>query len=181
MVNLSGVLENVQINFSASRGDHAETLSLTQRIAEILSPETVFQFWKRVIPNEDEDECWGWSGYTARGYGSFEADGKKWAAHQVAWDLFNGKSHRPFWVLHRCDNPICCNPKHLFLGTNRDNVIDSIRKGNHGCKGNRIPNALVDQIREDFRIGVLMQIQIAEKYGVSSSQVCKIVNRKTVR
>lgn len=175
------MLETGQFIFSASRGSHAETLSLTQRSAEILSPQVAFKFWSRVQPSENEDECWGWSGYAAKGYPSFESEGRKWLAHQVSWNLFNGKSHRPFWVLHKCDNPICCNPSHLFLGTNRDNVIDAVRKGIHGCKGKRIPNALVNQIRQDFMVGVLMQMEIAEKYGVSPSQVCKIVNRKTVR
>lgn len=70
------------------------------------------------------------------GYGLFQVHGYAMRAHRVAWMLWRGEIPDGMFVLHRCDNPPCCNPDHLFLGTSRDNIDDMLRKGRQ-AKGER--------------------------------------------
>ena len=77
--------------------------------------------------------CLEWTGYMSgvapRNYGCTRYKSKGIAAHRLSWILNVGPIPRGLWVLHKCDNPPCCNPDHLFLGTNRDNVTDRDKKG----------------------------------------------------
>jgi hypothetical protein len=85
-----------------------------------------------------EDGCWEWQGYRhPNGYGRVSWLGKVQWAHRVVWQLCFGDIPDDLWVLHHCDNPPCCNPEHLFLGTPKDNTQDSIRKGRWNAKGLR--------------------------------------------
>ncbi len=87
------------------------------------------RFWPKVL-KLGKNKCWKWlAGKNAKGYGRL-SDGKKMdLAHRLSWILHNGplpyhNSYHGMCVLHRCDNPECTNPKHLFLGTNDDNIRD---------------------------------------------------------
>lgn len=81
------------------------------------------------------DGCWGWSGATGRhGYGSLSSRDKKVSkspekAHRVSYEKTFGPIPEGLHVLHRCDNPPCTNPEHLFLGTPKDNAVDRTEKG----------------------------------------------------
>lgn len=77
-------------------------------------------------------ECWEWQGYRIdKGYGRLRHEGGKKLAHRVSYEAFVGAIPDGMCVLHKCDNPPCVNPDHLFLGTNLDNVKDCINKGRH--------------------------------------------------
>ena len=81
--------------------------------------------------------CWEWTGKSIRkGYGQMRVDTiKKESAHRLSYKIFKGEISDGLQVCHTCDNPKCVNPSHLFLGTNMDNVLDSIKKGrrNNWC------------------------------------------------
>jgi hypothetical protein len=91
-------------------------------------PTMLQRFYDR-IPWGANDECWVWPGIkTEDGYGRFG----RWRAHCIVWEL-NSQQPVPkgMQVCHRCDNPSCCNPTHLFLGTHQDNIDDKMRKGRY--------------------------------------------------
>lgn len=94
-------------------------------------------FWKRVTPG-DPDVCWPWNvdrGKKPRAYGNISIYGgpeigiKCISAHRASWVLHFGEIADDVQVCHHCDNTLCVNPKHLFLGTQSDNIKDSIAKG----------------------------------------------------
>ena len=86
---------------------------------------------------DETSGCWNWTGAIHRnGYGKFgRRDGDRQrtdGAHRVAWEVLIGPIPDGLHVLHKCDNPCCINPEHLFVGTNQDNVDDMMAKGRHG-------------------------------------------------
>lgn len=147
-------------------------------------------FWSKV-DKRGPDECWEWTGRVCpKGYGYFDRRrGRKckWKerAHRHAWSLVNGEIPKGLHVLHRCDNPKCVNPRHLFLGTHRENMQDKVRKGrqarNTHVRGEMQGNAVLTDgevllIRE--LAGSLTQRRIGERFGIGQDQVSRIVNRK---
>lgn len=98
------------------------------------------RLWAKVDKSGGDDACWEWqakSVITSLGYGAINVDGKITVAHRVAWSLVNGEIPDGLFVCHKCDNPKCCNPSHLFLGTCSDNINDMCAKGRHGMKGKK--------------------------------------------
>ena len=83
------------------------------------------RFWSKVNKTE---HCWLWIAYRER-YGIFKSGSKCIKAHRYSWVIANGDIPNNLRVLHRCDNPACVRPDHLFLGTQRDNILDMENKG----------------------------------------------------
>jgi hypothetical protein len=145
-------------------------------------PAAADRFWAKVDRRSPE-ECWPWKAGIHRGYGLFRAekDRPMVRAHRYSWALANGPIPEGMNVLHRCDNPPCCNPAHLFLGTQLDNVEDCAAKGrrrppsgeNNGRA--KLTAELVDQIRTEYRPG--LQQALANKYGVSRATVSRVLRR----
>src|SRR3989304_4885937 len=92
------------------------------------------RFWEKVDKSQGDDSCWIWMGARAENgiysYGQFRLDNeRRVVAHRYVYELQNGPIPEGMFICHHCDNPPCVNPSHLFLGTPRDNNLDSIAKG----------------------------------------------------
>lgn len=89
-----------------------------------------FERYMHFVEKPDKcNECWKWHGTTdIQGYGHLRVDGRKTLAHRYSYQLHLGDFDQSLYVLHKCDNPNCTNPMHLFLGTHMDNMVDMIKK-----------------------------------------------------
>ena len=127
------------------------------------------------------DGCWEWIAYKdGGGYGIIKIDGKKQKAHRVAYRLYVGEIPDGMCVCHRCDNPGCVNPGHLFLGTMADNMRDCENKGRRvhpsGEKNGRakLTEAQVVEIRVRYSEGDT-QSELAKEFGVTQTAISHIV------
>jgi len=128
-------------------------------------------------------QCWIWTGaHTTSGYGLVWRGGSYQRAHRVSWEMTCGPIPEGMLVLHRCDNPPCVNPGHLFLGTDADNVSDKVEKGRHprgeGDGKHILTEGEVQDIRNLYRTSGLYHYQIARIYGVSKGCVRDIISRE---
>ena len=151
-----------------------------------LQAEVTRRFWDRVEAG-GLDCCWPFQGSTSDGgYGRFRHKRKLWNAHAFAYFLIHGDYDRTLDVCHSCDNPPCCNPIHLWLGTTTDNMLDMWRKGRHpvtGLKGESVAVAIlteteVREIRECNARGE-SQRSLARRFLVNWRTVNALVLRKT--
>jgi len=138
------------------------------------TPHDVARFWSKVQVGDPED-CWPWLASTSWGYGQFVFDYHLMNAHRFAYWLHYSKHPGDLQVCHKCDHPLCCNPEHLFLGTQRDNMEDCAKKG-HMAK--KLTEDDVREIRAKHVSGAT-QRQLAKDYGVNSFCISAIVHRRT--
>ena len=133
------------------------------------------RFWDKV---DKTDSCWNWTGATRDGYGSFmvrQQDGRY--KPRYPHRLVMGEPDAV--VRHKCDNPLCCNPEHLEVGTRADNSQDMVRRGRapDGRNHKLLPRHVVE-IRLRTHLGE-SQRSLAEEYGVHRRMVGKIVNKQS--
>lgn len=127
--------------------------------------------------------CWEWSlGVCTAGYGRLSYCGKNRVASRVMWIAVHGSIPNGLWVLHRCDNPKCINPDHLFLGTRRDNIDDMVRKGRASaprgtaCNKAKLTEEIVWQIRKEHHQDGIGFRPLGRKYGVSDAAIRKLIS-----
>lgn len=149
-----------------------------------MTPNQTENFWRRIDRQSTPRGCWPWIGFRDRkGYGKVGLGKRHFKAHRLAYLLAGGQIPDGILVCHKCDNPACCNPDHLFLGTNADNARDMAQKG-RAAKGesnakHRLTDAQVAEIRA-------MSAQakwgwtraVAKQYGVSHQSISDIINNK---
>lgn len=140
-----------------------------------LSPTQEASFWSMVELNLLG--CWAWSGHlTAEdGYGRFKvAGGRRMSANRVAYALAYGEIGEGEWVLHRCDNPRCVRPDHLFLGDAAANKADNVAKGRH-AKGERVGSSLLTEAQALAVLGSpLCARDAGRSVGIGKSAAQKI-------
>jgi len=126
-------------------------------------------FWTKVDKSAGPDACWPWTGaITTHRYGCVQFYRRVLGAHKVAYLLAHGPVPDGLQIRHSCDNPPCCNPAHLSLGTRKDNAADKVARG-------RTPKTMtkfltVEQVREIRAArGRLSSGDIAKQYGITQS------------
>lgn len=152
------------------------------------------RFWSKVAKSNG---CWEWQGQiTNRGYGQFVIrHGKKIYAHRYAYEMEYGPIEIGLFICHHCDNRKCVRPSHLFVGTQKDNIQDAVRKcrmangyrnGRHlhplsTARGERSGKAkLSDEIVREIRrlAGTMSQQKIADMFGTPQTNISLIIRRK---
>lgn len=139
------------------------------------------RFWSKV---EKTDGCWNWTaGVSEKGYGLFSVNNRNRRAHRVSYEMHCEPIPPGMQVLHKCDNPRCVRPDHLFLGTGADNMADKVAKGREahvGVQGEKHPRAkLTNEQVLAIRSMSGSEGGIAGLFGVSVRAINDIRNRKS--
>lgn len=144
--------------------------------------------FQRFLCDPDSNGCINWNGAADRdGYGQIGGGKlrpeKMLKAHRVAFEIANGPFDPDKQVCHTCDNPRCCNPEHLFLGTNQENTADRHQKlRDAACERSGVAKLTAEevlQIRDRYACGGASMRSIAKDFGVSMATVQRITTRTT--
>lgn len=151
---------------------------------------TIHNFKERFLAKiRKTDGCWLWTGAKkVEGYGMFRYPGMKTnqAAHRVSWIIHNGPIKNGLCVLHRCDNPPCVRPDHLWLGTSMENTADRIKKGrsiwvrgeDHGVSV--LTESQVLEIKRTYQYrGAINSGTLSRKFNCSDMAILRIVKGET--
>lgn len=144
-----------------------------------MNNKTLQRFFRKVNINDEED-CWEWTASTYNsGYGQFRLNNRMVGAHRLSYEHYKGDIGE-YHVLHKCDNKLCVNPRHLFLGTNQDNVDDKMIKGRQSKGEVHGASKLTEnEVKEIISLLPIMKgIDIAKQYGISRKHVSKIKTGK---
>lgn len=140
---------------------------------------------ERFMANVQKTEtCWVWMGYKhPSGYGQFSIKHKSIRAHRFSYIMKHGKIPDDMIICHKCDNPSCVNPDHLFAGTHTDNIIDSIKKGRRfNSDGSyhtaKLTTSEVLRIRELYAGGTFTKAELGRKFHVNKGNIGLIINGK---
>ena len=135
----------------------------------------------------DHGGCWIWTGCRAgNGYGALKVNQRQYGAHQYAYLLFRGPLSDGAMVCHHCDNPLCVNPQHLFLGTALDNVRDMfskgrqpIRRGSAACS--KLNESQVLEIRDLAGRPGIKTAELAKRFGVKPATIRAVIRKRNWR
>lgn len=134
-------------------------------------------FWRKVDKTGGPDACWPWQGaVTTHGYGCFKftpgRGGRVLGAHKIAYMLTKGEVPAGLQIRHACDNPVCCNPAHLSIGTRKDNAQDCVKRGRRSFAPKKLTLDIAREIRALH--GKASSGQIAKRYNIDQSYVFQI-------
>lgn len=142
------------------------------------------RFWEKV---QKSDACWEWTAALmgSIGYGNFWLEGRPVLAHRFSYELAYGRIPDGMQVLHKCDNPKCVRPEHLFLGTQADNMRDKVKKSRQWrprgeqANGSKLTWKDAAEIRARYAAGGISQTKLAEEYGTHQTNISKIILGKS--
>lgn len=128
---------------------------------------------------EPNSGCWLWDGSVDyNGYGKFRSEGRILTASRASWWLHRGDIPSGLWVLHKCDNSICVNPDHLYLGGRTENMQDAVRRGRMARLQSILTVSDVGEIRRLLADGET-QRRIASRFGVTTYTIRNIKSGRT--
>lgn len=180
-------------------------MNIKNGVKGFISRDPVERFWEKV---DKTDYCWNWkAGTDGRGYGVFFFENKNQKAHRVSFKFAHGKINEGMSICHKCDNPSCVNPDHLFEGTHQENLADCVSKGRNGAvtkpwafaKGDRHgmrlhPDSVMKGVKHpkaklsDGDVAYLRSHKgekseraFAKQFGVSHSLIHQVLSVKTWR
>lgn len=138
------------------------------------------RLWGRVDRSGGPNSCWPWLGAKFHfGHGAIKVNGRPWGAHRIAWELVNGPVPEGQSVLHICDNPRCCNPRHLYTGTLADNAHDAVARGRQKRGEDHafalLSRQVVTEARSRFVAGEQIK-DMAPAIGVSAGTLAKAIH-----
>lgn len=142
------------------------------------------RFFNSIEKEQKINGCWLWTKAIGKnGYGVLNIKGILFYAHRYSWELNYGKIPKNMFICHKCDVRNCVNPKHLFLGTNHDNVKDMIRKGrNNSPKGSNSPKAKLTE-EDVIKIKNLLKTEktadLAKLFNIGKRQIIYIKNNQS--
>lgn len=138
------------------------------------------RFWQYVKKGSDS-ECWIWTGSKCgvnRSYGQISFNGRRVVAHRVSYIMAHGDIPRDLDVCHACDNTLCVNPAHLWLGTAHENILDMIHKGRSNYAAGKLTPEQVIEIRRLLAKGYQGKA-VAKMFGVNTMTISTIKTRKS--
>lgn len=186
-ISKSKICKYCSKQFDFKKGDSPDSkfcsMMCSNNNKKITHPEYIVELYnKKVIKTDD---CWSWNGNKDQdGYAIFGCNKKTFKAHRVSWQIYNCEITNGLFVLHKCDNRICTNPEHLFLGTARDNLLDMIKKGRRvAAKGEthsraKLKNENVLEIRSLLKEGNSFGV-LSKKFSVDRGVIRDIKHKKT--
>jgi hypothetical protein len=124
------------------------------------------------------DDCWLWTGAISSGYGKFSIQHISYLAHRVSYMLFKGPITKDKLILHKCNIRACCNPNHLYEGTDGDNTTDKMSScpTSLGICQTKLYESDIKQIRDIYKDGIYSLAEIGRIFKISAPTVRKVVN-----
>jgi hypothetical protein len=143
----------------------------------------IHELVQMVVAHANSDECLNWTGAKKRdiGYGRLSWKGIWMQTHRLSFELFVGPIPDHLWVLHKCDNSMCINPKHLYLGTHKDNMLDARMNGSMAGHRNGNSKLTTPQVIEMYRLRKTTTMRlddIGALFGVNGNTVSRICHKK---
>ena len=150
----------------------------------------LLKFWNNISITANDDKCWDWKCCTnKKGYGIVRINKKNWLTHRLAYFLNYKIDPIDKLVCHSCDNPKCVNQKHLWIGTNKENMHDKITKGRSGYEKrktlrgeengySKLTSVQILEIRNLYQTTKTSYRKLSKFFNVGTSHISRIVKKQ---